>query len=56
MKFAFSNLKIELAVFNGREPVTVSFTVTNTGKQPDLKSRSYMLVSEVQRLIDRLKI
>ena len=32
-KFAFSNLKIEPAVFNGREPVTVSFTVTNTGKR-----------------------
>ena len=31
--FAFSNLKIEPAVFDGHGPVTVSFTVTNTGKQ-----------------------
>jgi beta-glucosidase len=31
--FAFSNLKIEPAVFNGHEPVSVSFTVTNTGKR-----------------------
>ena len=31
--FAFSNLKIEPAVFNGHAPVTVSFTVTNTGKR-----------------------
>ena len=31
--FAFSNLKIEPAVFNGHEPVRVSFTVTNTGKR-----------------------
>ena len=31
--FAFSNLKIEPAVFNGHAPVTVSFTVTNTGRR-----------------------
>ena len=31
--FAFSDLKIEPAVFNGHEPVRVSFTVTNTGKR-----------------------
>jgi beta-glucosidase len=31
--FAFSNLKIEPAVFDGQAPVTVSFTVTNTGKR-----------------------
>lgn len=31
--FAFSDLKIEPAVFNGHAPVTVSFTVTNTGRQ-----------------------
>jgi beta-glucosidase len=31
--FAFSNLKIEPAVFNGHAPVTVSFTLTNTGKR-----------------------
>jgi beta-glucosidase len=31
--FAFSNLKIEQAVFNGHAPVKVSFTVTNTGQR-----------------------
>ncbi len=31
--FAFSDLKIEPAVFNGHAPVRVSFTVTNTGKR-----------------------
>jgi hypothetical protein len=31
--FSFSNLKIEPAVFNGHAPITVTFTVTNTGKR-----------------------
>ena len=31
--FSFSNLKIEPAVFNGHQPVKVSFTVTNKGKR-----------------------
>jgi beta-glucosidase len=31
--FAYSGIKVEPAVFNGTEPVKVSFKVTNTGKR-----------------------
>jgi beta-glucosidase len=31
--FAYSDIKIEPAVFNGTDPVKVSFKVTNTGKR-----------------------
>ena len=32
-KFAYSDIKIEPEVFNGSDPVKVSFKVTNTGKR-----------------------
>jgi beta-glucosidase len=31
--FSYSDIKVEPSVFNGKEPVKVSFTVTNTGKR-----------------------
>jgi beta-glucosidase len=31
--FSYSDIKVEPAVFNGTQPVKVSFTVTNTGKR-----------------------
>ena len=55
--FAFSDLKIEPAVFNGHAPVIVSFTRHNSWETGRSRSFAelYMLVSKVRRSFDRLK-